>query len=421
MRRLVIAISACWGLVAAEGWAAAEAPRTVAFVVGVQQYDDADLNKLQYVARDAEDVFRQFEAVTDLDLSRSRLLIAVPGASDDAQPGDPGYLLRKAKLSEDLIRTEFRRFLHGVAHNDTVLIYLGGHGTTQAKQHLLFLPSDYQRRPRQHYLRYVELLEEIKGRIDDERLRNVKVAFFANMCGAGTGAGEASVAEDPDAEFVQGWLERNSIGFDGGFAFFPASAANRNTYESDEFGRSILARHLLDGLSGAAAKDGVITSGELFRYLDAQIEDDLPRHPTNFNETIEIGVTREQEATAAYALGMSLLAVGRDTQNSLFFDLARREFERVALLSATIKGLAQFRAAQTMALAGADAEVLRPALAKALADTRLPPSERSAAEELLQKLEFAAGTLPEPRVPRGGTAWRHQIPGDRALRHLRRA
>ena len=354
MRRLVIAISVCWGLVAAEGWAAAEAPRTVAFVVGVQQYDDADLNKLQYVARDAEDVFRQFEAVTDLDLSRSRLLIAVPGASDDAQPGDPGYLLRKAKLSEDLIRTEFRRFLHGVAHNDTVLIYLGGHGTTQAKQHLLFLPSDYQRRPRQHYLRYVELLEEIKGRIDDERLRNVKVAFFANMCGAGTGAGEASVAEDPDAEFVQGWLERNSIGFDGGFAFFPASAANRNTYESDEFGRSILARHLLDGLSGAAAKDGVITSGELFRYLDAQIEDDLPRHPTNFNETIEIGVTREQEATAAYALGMSLLAVGRDTQDLLFFDLARREFERVALLSATIKGLAQLRAAQTMALAGAD-------------------------------------------------------------------
>jgi uncharacterized caspase-like protein len=359
-------------------------PRTIAFVVGVQSYDDPDLNKLQYTARDAQDVFERLQTVANLDLERSRLLLADPSAPEERDPSDPAWLIRKTRLAQQELHDELAGFLESVKDEDTVAIYLGGHGTVQARSHLLFLPSDYSRRPQRRFLRYNTIMDDIRGRIDDRNLRNVRVVFFANMCGAGTAAGAMDAEQDLHADFVRDWLRENTLGFER-FAFFPASAPNQNTFESTELGRSIFAHHLLEGLRGGAAQDGVITSASLFDYLDENVPEDLPRDPETFDPTIRIGVTREIEARALYHLGLTLVAEALETNDPLFWRLAERDFAEAMEFSGggEIGAAAALRLAQVRAVNFADPAELGRLLERATI-WAIDSDMRAAAESLLE-------------------------------------
>ena len=362
------------------------AGKTIAFVVGVQNYQEPDLNKLQYTAKDAYDVFQQLQAVTDLDLSRSRLLIAAKEDSDLPASSALPHLTRRPVLTNDEIQREYRSFLTQVKSNDQVIFYFGGHGTNQANKHLLFLPSNYSRTSPVDYLRYNDILLDIKGTLDNTNFSNVSVVFFANMCGAGTAAGTMGVDDDPDAAFVRRWLEENSLGFQK-FAFFPATAKRRNTHEDENLGRSIFAHHLITGLSGAAVNaEKEITTDSLFEYLNDHIEDDLPRHPDAFDGDISIGTTRGQEALGAYLLGTSVIAVATEQDNSLMNKIAHAQLTRVPKLSHKLGGFAHVRAAQGLAANGKVALAQRE-LQAALQDPILPSVSREAANHLLLTMD----------------------------------
>ena len=364
MRIYVMAI--VWLLISCQSVVAVSSPKTVAFVVGVLNYDasaDSDLNKLQYTAKDAEAIYRQIEAVTDFQSNRSRLLLAVRESVENGTAGDNANIKRRKHWEASEIENEFKDFLATLKDYDNVIIYFGGHGIPQGRDQLLFLASDYAKN-RNRYLRYSSLINELRESIEAKNYENLTVTFFANMCGSGTAsagaAGPVRIMSDNDdgsntGRVVKEWLKKNALGFKR-FAFFPASAPGQNTFEKDTLGRSVLAHYLLKGLSGTAAKNGAVRTGELFDVIAAGVKketgQEIDRHQ-GFDREILLGITRTQDALAAYSQGVSLLGIAQETGEEAFADLAVAHLRRVPRLgNAKLASLAQLRLVQGIAAFG---------------------------------------------------------------------
>jgi len=108
------------------GMAAALAPRRVALVVGVDQYDDSTLNTLRFAAKDARDV-------------EAALLDPALGQFDEVS-------VLTGVVSRDEFWSAFSEATDSLERDDTFLLYFAGHGTLDwigAEEAQLFLmPSD---------------------------------------------------------------------------------------------------------------------------------------------------------------------------------------------------------------------------------------------------------------------------------------
>lgn len=284
------------------------AEQTIAFVVGVQKYKQKKYDKLNSVARDAEDIFDRLNLISkNFDRQRSKLLLGLDEVDDiSEQP----YHIADQELDGSKILTEFRTFLGNVEDEDTVIIYFGGHGLNIGKdKDLVFLPGNYTD-DNELYIRYDTLFNDIENKIDKKI--NVKVVFFANMCGSGAAQGQLGPTDhrNPDYESFQKLMEQHTIGLDQNFALIPATADDAPSFEDAEGGRSRLAHLLLKGFSGSAttADNNTITTGSLYDYIDDNIPGGLPsRHEDYFNEDIEIGSLRKEEALASLFFSLALL------------------------------------------------------------------------------------------------------------------
>lgn len=321
--------------------AAAHSARTVAFVAGIGAYDESDLDKLHFTARDARDVFEQLRLVADLDEKRSRLILAAK--PDDPWvagliPNDQPYrLVLGRRLTKQRFEDEFHGFIESLRDDDTAIIYLGGHGTV-VNQSLVYLPSDYSVSSGGRYVRYDNLLRNLRDRLAENNRVNVKVVFLGNMCGAGNAQGIMSVSDPLEADFVREWLKRNSLGLSD-FAFIPATAPNQNTFEKTELdgGRSIFAHHLIRALKGRGNAEGEITSDWLFKFIDKSIPDqNLPRNDSNFSPDIVIARTHHEEAEGAYLLGVSLLAAAQATGSEQLDEIAEHSLNYAKDLSSRV-------------------------------------------------------------------------------------
>lgn len=306
------------GLILLFGADQANAARTVAFVAGVGAYDEGELNKLKFTARDARDVFEQLRLVAELDEVHSRLVLAAklddPWVQDLDPDRAPYRLLLRERLTKQEFEDEFSGFIENLRDDDTAIIYLGGHGTA-VNRSLVFLPSDYSISVNRRYLRYDNLMRDLKDRLAENGRVNVKIVFLGNMCGAGNAEGVMNVSDPLEADFVRHWLESNRFGLSD-FAFIPATAPNQNTFEREDLdgGRSIFAYNLIRALKGRGNDLGYITSDWLFNFIDDAISDQvLPRDDSEFAPDIVIAKTHREEAEGTYLLGMALLSAAQST------------------------------------------------------------------------------------------------------------
>jgi uncharacterized caspase-like protein len=374
IRALTIAVVLASASAAADDTAA---PTMAAFVVGLESYRDSELNKLQYPAQDARDVFQQLQEISSFQKNRSRLLLAERAAQPDEVPTDP-VLRRRRYWTAQEIRNEFREFLEQVKDNDLVVIYVGGHGFAARDQSLLLTASDFDPVRTRNDIPYSDLIGDLRRQIAGSQLALVRVAMFLNVCGAGN-AGAMNVAP----ELVDAGRKLNQELQYGKFKYslFPATARLQNAYEDDaKRKRSVFAHYLIEGLRGAAAdkRTGAIMAGPLLTYIERgmnefQTERGQPRIelPHTIDPDMVIGLTQRQQGKANYAVGMALLAAAREiapstgseldrgaraAQSTLLTDLAIDQFTQALRRNPELKGRARLRRVQARFLNGASPE-----------------------------------------------------------------
>ncbi len=334
-------------MIAAAGASAAE-PRLLVFAAGIENYDHPELDKLQFAADDARDIFKLLQVVAALD-ERSELHVA-----DDADG---------SKLEEGDLRNAIREFARKIRNNDTVVVYLGGHGTLSPGGELLILPSDYEPESKLRFLEFENvrrILEQqiSRGGENGTGLAGVKVAFIVNVCGAGnaTEPGDVAMAVPTDDSIiaeVARVAKDLSIG-EAEVAVIPATPRGRNTFERAEYGRSVFAKYLVEALDGAAAgADDVLTTGEIIGHIEVALGEDLPRN-AGFASDIILGETKRTRGRDHLTMGTALMGAARAMPDPdiarLLNDLALFHFEEVQGRNPDLAPRAAFRSLQLRVL-----------------------------------------------------------------------
>jgi hypothetical protein len=364
------------------------ASRTLAFVVGIERYDDPELNKLQFAADDARAIYDRLSILAKIDQDASTLLVA-----DDAG----------TNVSADELREALQKFVTRIRDNDKVIVYLGGHGTLAGRGNLRYLASNYNYATRTNYVAFNDIVEAISDELATP-LQDVSVTILVNMCNAGNAAGV--VRMDVPQEVVnlakQFWRD-NKFGLER-LAIIPATQAGRDTFEDANLKKSVFAHHLLDGLSGLAARDSEITTESLIDYVETKLGA-LPRNH-NFAGNIVLGKTLQFEGEAEYAVGTALLAAAQslgpssaDKQvrrhRTALLDVASSHFGRVSVRAPDLRDSAQLRLTQIDLLQERSPSIDRANVREDGAVQAREPEARATLERLLSESKVQGPATPK--------------------------
>lgn len=291
---------------ATQAWGAeAKRPDVMSFIVGVENYDNAELNRLVYASDDAQKVHDQLAIVSNLD-SNSRLFVA-----DDTTG---------SKFTDDDLRRElilFSRQIKRDRNNLNIVVYLGGHGTLSPGKKLWYLPSNYDPVNQLNFVPFSEILEYFTDQVATTGVYGTKITFLVNICGAGNAESLANPAlrsQNVDNELISvsqqiyRELEFGRLSL----AIVPATPRDRNAFEDEALKSSRFAHYLLEGMKGrAAGADGVLTANSLFGYIEKGLKEELPKN-TGFAGNVQLGVTRGLEGRASLELGTALFAAAEN-------------------------------------------------------------------------------------------------------------
>ncbi|WP_134679880.1 hypothetical protein [Paracoccus ravus] len=290
-------------------------PEVLLFVAGVGDYTEPSLNKLQYTAQDAADIYAQFERVAKL-AKGSRLVRGLAGKP----------------LTRDLLEDELIDFSNYIGHNQRVVVYFGGHGKvieTTGRKRLQLLPSDYRppddgsNRPGRNYLYWDDLKEILSNQIEfGAGLTGVKLVFLVNACGSGLAAGAMAAETDQRlVDQVSDLAKELRLG-QADMAVIPAASGDRSTFERTELGRSEMAYWLMAALRGEAdtSRDSAITTGELYDFLKTPLK--LRPRPDGFADSIPVAGTSELHARAQLEMGTALDFLARGAGGAIPHEIA---------------------------------------------------------------------------------------------------
>jgi uncharacterized caspase-like protein len=235
------------------------AGRLFAVVIGISHYakSDGQINDLRYADRDAQAV---------LDFLKSP---AGGGVVDE----DALLLLNDDATTEN-IRHALFTFLTKPQEQDTVVIYIAGHGAPD--------PLD----PRNLYLITADTKPDDMGgtafpmwQIQDvfERVLKAKrVITLADTCHSyGFSGLRAGAGQKKANNLINQYLERYAS--KGQRAVITASDISESSFEDAKWGdgHGVFTYFLLRGMKGEADRnhDGVVTAGELFAYLQQSVRE----------------------------------------------------------------------------------------------------------------------------------------------------
>jgi len=235
------------------------AGRLFAVVIGISHYakSDGQINDLRYADRDAQSV---------LDFLKSPAGGSV--ADEDA------LLLLNEDATTENIRHALFTFLTRPQEQDTVVIYIAGHGAPD--------PLD----ARNLYLITADTKPDDMGgtafpmwQIQDvfERLLKAKrVITLADTCHSyGFSGLRAGAGQKQANNLINQYLERYAS--KGQRAVITASDISESSFEDAKWGdgHGVFTYFLLKGLKGEADRnhDGVVTAGELFAYLQQSVRE----------------------------------------------------------------------------------------------------------------------------------------------------
>jgi hypothetical protein len=242
-----------------------------AVVIGINKYKN--LPSLKYAVNDAREFYRYLVEVNQVPKDHIWLLL------------DEDATLEKLKST---LGTLLRQ---SAGKDDTVIIFLAGHGATDQDPNSpdgdglekYILP--YNADPKDLYATAMPMSEiaRIFQRINSERL-----VFISDTCYSGASGGRTILAGGARANVSGAFLERISQG--KGRVIMTASDANELSVEKDELKHGVFTYYLLEGLRGKADLDGdgVITVDEIYRYVSMKVPKATGQnqHPVKKGETI---------------------------------------------------------------------------------------------------------------------------------------
>ena len=254
--------------------------KVYAVVIGINKYKN--LPSLKYAVNDARGFYRYLTEVNQV-------------------PKDHIWLLLDEEATLDKLRSTLGTLLRRRAgKDDTVIIFLAGHGATEADAfspdgdglEKYILPHNAD--PRDLYSSAMPMSEvaRIFQRISSERL-----IFIGDTCYSGASGGRTILAGETRANISSAFLERLSQG--KGRVILTASDGNELSIEKDELNHGVFSYYLLEGLRGKADldADGLITVDEIYRYVSEKVPQATgqDQHPVRKGETtgqIVLGVVK---------------------------------------------------------------------------------------------------------------------------------
>jgi len=251
-----------------------------AVVVGIDKYKN--LPTLKYAVNDAREFYRYLTEVNQV-------------------PKDHVWLLLDEEATLDKLRRTLGTLLRRSAgKEDTVIIFLAGHGATETdpsspdgdglEKYILPVNAD----PMDLYSSAMPMSEvaRIFQRISSERL-----VFIGDTCYSGASGGRTILAGGMRATVSGAFLDRLSQG--KGRVILTASDANEVSVEKDDLKHGVFTYYLLEGLRGKADVDGdgVITVDEIYGYVSGKVPQATgqDQHPVRKGETtgqIVLGVVK---------------------------------------------------------------------------------------------------------------------------------
>jgi len=232
----------------------------LAVVIGVGQYDDAQIPRLRYAVSDAEAVHR--------------MLIGVAGFKKDNVLLLTDRTERKPTIRN--IRWALGTFLSRAAKKgDTVVIFFAGHGAPEVDPRgferdglaKYLIPSDADADDLYSTAFPMDELRTIFERIEAER-----IVAFLDACYSGSAGGRTFAAKSTRGGSVDDlFLDR--LTRSKGRAIVTASRPTEVSLELAELGHGLFTYYLVQGMQGAADlnKDGIVTLQELYEYLEQQV------------------------------------------------------------------------------------------------------------------------------------------------------
>ena len=240
-------------------------------VIGINKYKN--FPSLKYAVNDAREFYRYLTEVNQV-------------------PKEHVWLFLDEEATLDKLRTTLGTTLRRSAgKDDTVIIFLAGHGATEQDASSLdgdglekyILPHNAD--PKDLYGSALPMSEvaRIFQRISSERL-----VFIGDTCYSGASGGRTIFAGGTRANVSGAFLERLLQG--KGRVIITASDANEVSAEKDELKHGVFTYYLLEGLRGKADldQDGVITVDEVYRYVSMKVPQATGQnqHPVKKGETI---------------------------------------------------------------------------------------------------------------------------------------
>jgi hypothetical protein len=249
-------------------------------VIGINKYKN--FPSLRYAVNDAREFYRYLTEVNRVPKEHVWLFL------------DEEATLEKLRTT---LGTSLRR---SAGKDDTVIIFLAGHGATEQDAsspdgdglEKYILPHNAD--PKDLYGSAIPMSEiaRIFQRISSERL-----VFIGDTCYSGGSGGRTILVAGKRANVSGAFWERVSQG--KGRVILTASDANEVSVEKDELKHGVFTYYLLEGLRGKADfdKDGVVTVDEVYRYVSIKVPQATgqDQHPVKKGEVtgeIMLGVVK---------------------------------------------------------------------------------------------------------------------------------
>lgn len=246
---LLLFLSIACMLRAQDAFFTTESPPTRALIVGISKYQDPKIPKLNYAHRDAE-AFAKF--LSDHGWVKN--------------PKDVHLLVNDQATSGNLVK-EFSWLLKESKAGDRVIIYFAGHGDkeTLTSSGLGYLLT-YNSPPNNFMAGGAFNLRDLQTIIKDLSAKEVHVILITDACKSGEGAGELPGASAVTANLSQQYSKEVKL---------LSCQPNELSKEGPNWGggRGVFSFYLVEGLSGAADKNGngEITVVEIENYLEEQV------------------------------------------------------------------------------------------------------------------------------------------------------
>ena len=226
-----------------------------ALLVGVSRYKDPSVPGLKWAAKDAEDFKRTLEA------QKGRLYREVETRLITNEEATAGRIVDELSWIES-----------AASQGDRVIVFLSGHGATDAINDYYFVPHDARMENRGVYMLPTRSTSVSRAQIVASLKRTQGHAlFFFDTCHAGSAAsGGATRGDQTYQPFIDELRDASN-----GVLVLASSEGRELSQEDDASKNGVFTRAVIEGLAGKGDLngDGVVTFDELSTFVADRVKE----------------------------------------------------------------------------------------------------------------------------------------------------